>query len=122
MVQPYVLLRPTSTNVENYKRESAALRNAVAGALEPSVRRYLNGTPTPREAWLALEQQFQSSDDAYLVSIEQEPAGRKLLKDGEGVEHVANFCCLRRLAGTRFKFVLADQASIDMVSISLATY
>lgn len=114
-------VRPPAVNIDEYKRyirESAAVRSAIAESLEPGAHKCLEGALTSREAWLALENHYQSGGDAYLVSVEQQLAELKLVEGGDVIKHVANFCRLRRLLdGTRF--ALDDQASIDMMYRSL---
>lgn len=115
------IVRPPATSLAEYKkyaRESAAVRRAIFDALEPGVHKYLDGTVTPHQAWLALEQHYQLSDDAYFVSVEQRLSELKLPEDGDVIEHIAIFCRLRRLlADTRF--AMSDQASIEMLYCSL---
>lgn len=117
------VVRPSPINIAEYKkytRESVAVRSAIADALEPVVHKYLEGALTSREAWLALEKHYQPSDDAYLASVAQQLAELKLPKDGDVIEHVANFCQLRRLLA-KTRFALNAQASIDMLYRSLPT-
>ncbi|KDN47448.1 hypothetical protein RSAG8_03588, partial [Rhizoctonia solani AG-8 WAC10335] len=104
-----------------YMREAGAVRNAILGSLESGAQRYIEEALTPRDAWLALENQYLTAGhDTHSIAIEQQLADLKLEEGGDVAEHIANFCRLRRhLNGTRF--ALDDRASTSMLYRSLTT-
>ncbi|CAE6474899.1 unnamed protein product [Rhizoctonia solani] len=110
-----------TTELMKYMREAGAVRNAILGSLESGAQKYIEEALTPRDAWLALENQYLTTGhDAHLIAIEQQLADLKLEEGGDVVEHIANFCRLRRhLNGTRF--ALDDRASTSMIYRSLTT-
>jgi hypothetical protein len=50
---------------EKYAREAGAVRNVILSALEPGASRCLDGTLTPREAWLALERHYLPNTEDF---------------------------------------------------------
>ncbi|CAE7185502.1 unnamed protein product [Rhizoctonia solani] len=99
--------------------EAGAVRGAILRSLESGAQRHIEDALDPRDAWITLEKQYLTSgNDAQLVTMEQQLADLKLEDGGDVVEHIANFCRLRRhLNETRFE--LDEQSSIDMLYRSL---
>ncbi|CAE6529795.1 unnamed protein product [Rhizoctonia solani] len=99
--------------------EAGAVRNAIIGSLETRAQCYIEEISDPQGAWLALEKKYLAlENDTNLFSIEQQLADLKLEEAGDVLEHIANFCRLRRcLNKTRLE--LDEQASIDMLYRSL---
>ncbi|CAE6475027.1 unnamed protein product [Rhizoctonia solani] len=113
--------RQNASELIKYMSEAGAVRNAILGSLESGAQKYIEEALTPRDAWLALEKQYLTAGhDAHLIAIEQQLADLKLEKGGDVVEHIAEFCRLRRhLNNTRFS--LDDRASGSMMYRSLTT-
>ncbi|KDN47394.1 hypothetical protein RSAG8_03534, partial [Rhizoctonia solani AG-8 WAC10335] len=110
-----------ASNLATYFDETAAVRNAILGSLEPGAQRYIEEALDPRDAWLALEKKYITAEvetDSKLVAIEKQLADLRLEEGGDTIEHIAEFCRMRyHLNGTRF--AVDDQASISMLYRSL---
>ncbi|CAE6432255.1 unnamed protein product [Rhizoctonia solani] len=113
--------RQNASELIKYMSEAGAVRNAILGSLESGAQKYIEEALTPRDAWLALEKQYLTTGhDARLIAIEQQLANLKLEQGGDVVQHIADFCRLRRhLNDTRF--ALDDRASGRMMYRSLTT-
>ncbi|KAG8687871.1 RNA helicase, partial [Ceratobasidium sp. 423] len=113
-----------SSNLAIYYDEGAAVRGAILGSLESEARGYTEEALDPRDAWLALEKKYLTTEaetDTKLISIDIY-IGQRLadlrLEGGDVIEHIAEFCRMRcHLNGTRF--ALDGQASVSMLYRSL---
>jgi hypothetical protein len=62
------IARPSLDDIgayEKYAREAGAVRKVIFSTLESGVYRHLDGTLTPREAWLALERHYLPNTEDF---------------------------------------------------------